>query len=110
MGIMATGVHHPGVARTVRDVILLYDGQRVEIGSKGDNGNVPRRVTGNFRDNPSAFRPQLIADACGCQVLGDKRGRLMLIAAQLGTGMQVSAELENFRFKLDNGTLQTLYQ
>ena len=105
MGIMAAGVHHAGVTRAVGDVILLSDGQRVEIGAKGDDRNVPRWVTGNFRDNSSVVRPQLIANARGRQLLGDKRGRLMLIAAQLGTGMQVSADLENFRFKLGNGTL-----
>jgi hypothetical protein len=110
MRIMATGVHHPCVTRAVRDVVLLQDGQRVEIGAKGDNRSIPRRVAGNFRNNSSAIRPQPIANARGCEVLGHKRSRSILIAAQLRRSVQVSSNLENFRLKLRDGTLQMLYE
>ena len=110
MGIMATGVHHPSVTRAVREVIFLHNRQRIEIGAKGDHRNVACRVAGNFGHNTSAVRSQLIANPCPCELLGDEHGRLILVAAQFGKSVQVSADLENFRFKLGDATLQTLYE
>ena len=42
MSVVAACVHHTGISRAIRDVVLLCDGQRINVRAEGDNGSLGR--------------------------------------------------------------------
>ena len=43
MSVVAAGVHDTGISRAIRNVVLLGDGQRINVRAEGDNGSLGRR-------------------------------------------------------------------
>ena len=37
MRIVTACVHHPGISRPIRNLVFLGDGQRIDVGAKGDH-------------------------------------------------------------------------
>ena len=90
MAVVAAGVHAPGVAGMVGEVVLLVDRQRVHVGAQAD-----RPLAGAGAQHPDHAG---LADAAmgfdteGFEALGHQRGGAVLLEGEFRVGVDVTAD------------------
>jgi hypothetical protein len=92
VAVVAAGVHHPGGAGGVRHLVLLLDGQAVEVDAEEDG---PSRVPAGRDHHPGAPDPDAHAQPASLEVLEDPGRGARLLEGQLGVGVQVAAERDH---------------
>ena len=101
--VMAAGVHHPLTGGGKGETGALLHRQGIHIHPQTNRGAIQR--TG-FCHNPRASYALLNAPAAGPQLSSHQGCRLMLLAAELRVGMQMSAQLD----QLGQGLIQAVQQ
>ena len=89
VAVVAAGVHHSRPRRRVRDVVLLEDRERVDVGPQRDD--LPGRGAAKASDDRRPGRPLDLEAAERAQRLLDERRRLVLLEGELRIGVEVPA-------------------
>ena len=94
MHVMAAGMADPGHGRAVGHVLLVVQGQRVQVGPEGHRRSV---AVADVADQPRAGGQQPRPEADGLQAAGDQGGGLPFGLAELGMGVEVAPEVDELR-------------
>lgn len=97
MRVVTARVHHPGVSRAIRNLVLLGDGQRVDVGAKGDYRSLGNRWSRNGGDDSPPVRSRLVQDPGGRKPFANKGRRRVFRPAKLRIGVKMAANLYKLR-------------
>ena len=89
--VVAAGVADPGDGRAVGHVLLVVQGQRVQVGPEGHRRPV---AVADVADQPRPGRQQARPEADGLQAAGDQGGGLPFGLPELGVGVEVAPEVD----------------
>ena len=102
VNVMAAGMHQALLAGGIGKMGALLDGQGIHVGAQGDQRSLLRA---QFRDHPRAAHPFAHLPAPAAQLARHQRGRLLLMATQLGVAMDMTPQLH----KVGQGRLETSF-
>lgn len=99
MAVMTAGVHPAGIARGMRERVLLRNRQGIQVSTQRDRP-VARYQSLERTDHPGAGDATLDRDAEGFEQFGNQRGGLVLFERDLRMGMDALPPLRHLGMKL----------
>ena len=89
--VVAAAVHAALVARLVRELVLLLHRQRVHVGAQADRASVVVARTRDHRDHAGLADAGVMLDAERGELLVHHARGPVLLEAELGMGVQITA-------------------
>ena len=89
--VVTAGVADPGDGGAVGHVLLVLQGQRVQVGPEGHRRSV---AVADVADQPGAGRQEAGPEADGLEAAGDQGGGLPFGLPELGVGVEVAPEVD----------------
>lgn len=105
MDIVTARVHDADISRAIRNVVLLCDGQRVQVGTKSDYRSTDYRRPRDSGDDSSPVRSRFMKNPGGFESLGDKGCRSIFRPAKFWIGVKVTANFRELRREPHDATV-----